>query len=61
MMKAMNAIAIAYIIQEGKIVFSFMNQLKPVQNKIMELLEVNLDCFINNKTIPNNKIIFFSQ
>ena len=61
MMKAMNSIAIAYIIQEGKIVFSFMNPVKPVQAKIMELLDINLDSFINNKTIPKNKIVFFSQ
>ena len=61
MMKAMNTMAIAYIMQEGKILFSFMNQLKPVQAKIIELLDVNLDCFLYNKTLVNDKMIFFSQ
>ena len=60
-LKAMNAITVAYIIQEGKIVLSFMNQLKPVQSKIMKLLEVNFDCFIFKKPSLDNNIIFFPQ
>ena len=60
-MGAMNSIAIAFIIEDGKVVQYFINKLKPIQIQIMNLLEMDLDYFNKMNSLINKEIIFFSQ
>lgn len=53
-MEAMSSIAIAYIIQDGKIVQCFINKLKPIQIKIMDLLDLDLKYFEKINAIVDN-------
>jgi transposase len=53
-MHAMSSIAIAYIINDGKIVHCFINKLKPIQIKIMDLLNMDLQYFEKIKAIVDN-------
>ena len=52
-MTAISSISIAYVIKEGKVVQCLINKLKPIQIKIMDLLNMDMEYFNKIKAIAD--------
>jgi transposase len=53
-MSAMASISIAYVFNDGVLIHALLNQIKPIQAKIMRLFDIDLKTFLfNNNPIDN--------
>jgi transposase len=56
-MSAMASISIAYVFNDGILIHTLLNQIKPIQRKIMHLFDIDLNNFrCNDKSIDNSPI-----